>query len=198
VASGVISVKTRRLADQGFLGVQSNVQRIGRRRGARVDQLVPDGAAERAGLRRGDLIIQINRRVISDFDDLKRRIETYKALDKIVVKVERPTGDRSAEIIDVEVILSARFVAEQWRRNFDEEKNLLGPPLSAHATGFPLALQHDTVLRANQCGGPLLNIEGQAVGINISRAGRVMSYAIPASEAQKLVRTLIANAEAAE
>ena len=196
VASGVISVRTRRLADRGFLGVSSTVEGR-RRRGARVDQLVPDGAAERAGIRQGDLIIQINSRVISDFDDLKRRIETFKALDKIVVKVERPTGPRSAEIMDVEVILSVRFVPEQWRTGF-ERKNLLGPSLSAHASGFPLALQHDTVLQANQCGGPLLNIEGQAVGINISRAGRVMSYAIPASEAKKLVRTLIANAEAAE
>jgi S1-C subfamily serine protease len=52
--------------------------------------------------------------------------------------------------------------------------------VSARASGFPSVFQHDTVLSPNQCGGPLVDLEGKAVGLNIARAGRVSSYALPA------------------
>lgn len=197
VASGVVSVRTRKLDDKGFLGVSRRARRRSRQRGAPIDEIVADGAAERAGLRAGDLIVEINGRIVTNFDDLTRRIRGFKAGERIRVKFERRTGERTSEIREVTVTLSGRFVTGDWRRQF-EGKNLLGPPLSQHSSGFPLALQHDTVLNPADCGGPLLNIEGKAVGINIARAGRVMSYAIPASEAQKLVKELIERANTGE
>ena len=30
------------------------------------------------------------------------------------------------------------------------------------------------------CGGPLVNLDGEAIGLNIARAGRVTTYALPA------------------
>jgi S1-C subfamily serine protease len=52
--------------------------------------------------------------------------------------------------------------------------------ISARSTGFQRVIQHDSVLAPNECGGPLIDVYGNAVGINIARAGRVSSYAIPA------------------
>jgi len=57
---------------------------------------------------------------------------------------------------------------------------------------FELALQHDTVLQNWQCGGPLVDLDGRAVGLNIARAGRVASYALPA----ELVRSIYDNLRA--
>ena len=34
----------------------------------------------------------------------------------------------------------------------------------------------------NECGGPLVSLDGKVVGINIARGGRVDSYAMPAAE----------------
>jgi serine protease Do len=51
-------------------------------------------------------------------------------------------------------------------------------------------MQHDTVLQPNQCGGPLVNLDGKAVGINIARASRVASYALPASAIKPLLEEL--------
>ena len=45
---------------------------------------------------------------------------------------------------------------------------------------FELALQHDSPLQAKQCGGPLVDLTGKVVGINIARSGRVDSLALPA------------------
>ena len=55
----------------------------------------------------------------------------------------------------------------------------MGSKLSRRRKDFPLALQHDSMLQSNTCGGPLLDLSGDAVGINIARAGRVASYALP-------------------
>ena len=76
------------------------------------------------------------------------------------------------------------------RREF---QNQLGGNLSQRRTGFPSALQHDTVLRPEQCGGPLFDLNGKAVGINIARAGRAASYAIPADELEALLRHLLTD-----
>ena len=52
--------------------------------------------------------------------------------------------------------------------------------ISARSTGFQKVIQHDSVLAPNECGGPIIDVYGNAIGINIARAGRVSSYAIPA------------------
>jgi len=65
--------------------------------------------------------------------------------------------------------------------------NRLGTELSERAEGFQMALQHDTVLQPWQCGGPLVNLDGKAIGLNIARAGRTASYALPASLVQQII-----------
>ena len=60
-----------------------------------------------------------------------------------------------------------------------EFQNNLGGRLSVRRFGFPLALQHDTVLRPVDCGGPVVDLDGRVVGFNIARAGRTESYLIP-------------------
>jgi S1-C subfamily serine protease len=42
-----------------------------------------------------------------------------------------------------------------------------------------LAFQHDSPVSAAQCGSPLVDLDGQIVGINIARAGRVSTLALP-------------------
>ena len=58
--------------------------------------------------------------------------------------------------------------------------NHIGGRLSTRRSGFPEVIQHDCPLQPNQCGGPLVNLDGDVVGINIARAGRVETYALPA------------------
>ena len=58
-------------------------------------------------------------------------------------------------------------------------QNSLGGKLSVRRFGFPLAFQHDTVLRPSDCGGPVVDLDGRVVGFNIARAGRTESYALP-------------------
>ncbi len=65
-----------------------------------------------------------------------------------------------------------------------------GGPFSVRREGFPQVITHDTVIRPEQCGGPLIDTDGLVVGVNIARALRVTTYAVPAETVQKLVESL--------
>jgi hypothetical protein len=58
----------------------------------------------------------------------------------------------------------------------------MGTKLNNRRGGFPFILQHDSGLRPEVCGGPLVDIDGKVVGINIARAGRTETFAIPAED----------------
>jgi len=63
--------------------------------------------------------------------------------------------------------------------------------ISARATGFRNIIQHDTVLSPQNCGGPVIDVDGNVVGMNIARAGRVCSYAIPAKLVASTVNEML-------
>jgi serine protease Do len=98
---------------------------------------------------------------------------------------------RGSETLNLTVVLgSFQQIIEGERAEF---QNSLGGRLSQRRAGFARVLQHDTVLDPEQCGGPVLNLEGEAVGMNIARAGRVESFALAASIIQPLIADFIAG-----
>ena len=70
-------------------------------------------------------------------------------------------------------------------------------PRNVRLSGFDQVMQHDTVLDPDECGGPLLDTRGNVIGINIARAGRVVSYALPASLILPEMVSMLAEARAA-
>ena len=62
--------------------------------------------------------------------------------------------------------------------------------LSEKTSGYPDAIQHDIPLPPQLCGGPLLDLNGKCIGINVSRAGRTKTYAIPADEIQAMLKSV--------
>jgi serine protease Do len=51
-------------------------------------------------------------------------------------------------------------------------------------------LPHDTPLRPKDCGGPLVDTDGRVAGINIARALRVATYALPARDVRQVLNEL--------
>jgi ubiquinone biosynthesis protein UbiJ len=84
---------------------------------------------------------------------------------------------------------------ENMRSN---QQNRMGARLSGRRKNFPLAFQHDTALRANECGGPVVNLDGDVVGVNVARAGRVSSLAIPAHRVLEIIEELGSGAYSPE
>ena len=74
--------------------------------------------------------------------------------------------------------------------NPQQRRSRVSGEVSLRAEGFELAIEHDTSLPPWLCGGPLVNLDGKAIGLNIARAGRVTTYALPARLARRLLENL--------
>ena len=72
-------------------------------------------------------------------------------------------------------------------------QNGMGGPLSGRRTGFPAVLQTDMVLSPKDCGGPAVDLDGNVLGINIARAGRVETWILPSENIKPLLGDLKAG-----
>ncbi|MFN0057031.1 MAG: PDZ domain-containing protein [Planctomycetota bacterium] len=175
LAMGVISLPAQRIpAQRGFLGVELEDVATG----ARVIHVVSESCAARAGLKVDDVVTHVEGEVVGDREVLVRAIQQRGAGGNLVLRVLR-----GQETLSVTTQLGNRTETGTSGR--------LSGPVSERRSGFPIVLQHDTPLAPDQCGGPLLDLDGRVVGINIARAGRVSSYALPASEVQKELESLL-------
>jgi serine protease Do len=186
VAVGVVSVAARKvgardlpLSNAGFLGVQLEPGE----KGAKITRVEPKSAAEKAGLKANDVVIGVADKIITDPDTMIETITRYKPGESVVIRIRREDKE-----VEVKATLDKR--PSDGRSDF---QNRLGGALSDRRGGFPKVLQHDTVLKPDQCGGPLVDLDSKTIGINIARAGRTETYAIPAEEVVALLPDLKAG-----
>jgi serine protease Do len=172
---GVVSVAPRAIPPSSMLGVSL----ADAKEGPQIVLIVPDSGAEKAGLQVNDVITHADGRRTASRHELISHVRKLNVGKTVKLNVKR--GGKELEIT---ATLGKGEVHFQDR---------LGGGLSERAAGFPLALQHDTLLRPRHCGGPLVDLDGNVVGINIARAGRVNSYAIPAKSVQELLPDLMAG-----
>jgi serine protease Do len=71
--------------DNAFMGVITEKHEDG----ARITEVMEKTAAEKAGLKEGDIITRLNDKIIDDPNDLSKVIGTYKPEDKITVTYKR-------------------------------------------------------------------------------------------------------------
>lgn len=175
VALGVVSVAMRNVPKGGggpvgppSGGAYLGIQLVPESEEARIADVIPGGGAAKAGLKKDDVILAIAGKAIAGADAVRATLSKFKPGDVVKVKVKR--GDEELE-------LEAKLGKAPTNRG--DFQNNLGSKLSARRTGFPTILQHDSVVKPEECGGPLVDLEGKCIGINIARAGRTESYAIP-------------------
>ena len=191
LALGSLSHAPRALpaSEQAVLGIQP--QDAGE--GCELVDVTRGGAADRAGLRAGDVVVGIDSRRIDDVTDLVNEIRRRRPGTSVSLEVLRQ-GQRHV----IAATLAGRNVSPDNAARF-KMMNRLGAIPSARSADFPWVLQHDTPLFPEQCGGPLLDLEGNVVGLNIARQGRIASLAIPgehlAQLLPELVREEVAGAE---
>lgn len=173
---GLISVKERAFTDVGFLGIRT--EQVDE--GIRIVEVVSKSAAEKSGLKAGDLIVELEGEPVADPIEFGNYVRSLRAGDEIEFLLLR-----RGEEVEAKVELGARpqgSSSDRFRR-----MNEMSGPLSAKSSGYPAALQHDIPLSPEQCGGPVLNLKGECIGVNVSRAGRVKTLAIPAADILSLL-----------
>jgi serine protease Do len=183
VAIGTYSHGPRSLLgrEQGFLGITPENHPAG----VTLTDVTPGGAGYLAGLRAGDVVTKLNGKTLGDVSELVNEIRRLKPGSRVDLNILR--GTRSQQI---QATLAARHMSSEQAARF-KMMNRLGALPSRRNSEFAWVLQHDTPLLPEQCGGPIVDLYGNVVGINIARQGRVASLAIPAPHAQDLVKELL-------
>ena len=172
VAVGVVSTPRRAIPKQpGALGIRRDEND----EAAKIGEVYPNSAASEAGLQPGDIIIKVDGKEIKTFEQLAVTVREHGPGDVLKLRVKRGN-----EEFEVNVELSPMSVLPMLGNNRGAIQNTMGGKLSTRRYGFDDVIQHDTVLKPEECGGPIVTLDGKAVGINIARGGRVESYAIPA------------------
>jgi serine protease Do len=188
VAVGVLSVATRAINPPGFLGIMM-FQDKEKKGPVEVASVEEGSAAARAGLKAKDAILMIAGTKILDREDVLDILQSYKPGDVVTLRLRR--GDKELEI---KATLGKRTLEVKKGRDVRADKmNRMGSQLSERRDGFAMILQHDTVLRPEECGGPLVDLDGKVIGINIARAGRVESLAIPSEAVTPILRDLMSG-----
>jgi len=190
-AVGIVSVPPRKIPPpRAFIGVVLDFKSPD----AKIAQIMAGLGAEAAGLKPGDVVLKVNDSPVKERQELVKKLRTFREGQSVKLRVQR-----GEEEFDATIKMMAPK-PEFGGRGFDRaaRMNQMGSVTSQRAEGFDLAIQHDTVLQNWQCGGPLMNLDGKAVGLNIARAGRVASYALPGSVVRPAIARLQAQTTATE
>ena len=179
VSVGVVSVKRRKIGPQsGVLGIEIADDKGG----PKITQIFPNSGAAKAGLKVGDIVMKVAGKLVKDRAALSAVIRSFRPGAKLSLLIRRGMAEQKFD-----ATLGRRFSGIP---NRGAMQNAMGGKLSSRRTGFKYVLQHDTFLSPEQCGGPIVDLDGRAIGINIARAGRTESYAIPVSEILPLLNDL--------
>ena len=169
---GTKSFASRLKKRPGFLGVRpADYKDDG---GARLEMVTNDGAAKRAGLKVGDVITKLNETTITNQVDLRKFLVTVEPGSDIVAIITR--GDEELrKTIKLRELPSGHIAGNVAR--------------SVRRDGFSKIILHDADLKPTDCGGPVFDLSGNFVGLNIARNSRVRSYLIPPAIVKKMVDT---------
>lgn len=168
---GVVSAKRRPIPGMGAaIGVRMENVESESAPSVRIVAVAEDSPAEEAGLLASDLILEVSGEKITDHKHVFTLISQRQPGDEIQVKVRRQGQEKS-----VPVRLASRT---RVMSNFDGEDFANGG-ISIRTDHYKEIIQHDLPLGTRDMGGPLLDLQGRVIGINIARVDRVTTFALP-------------------
>lgn len=180
---GIISATAREIAPAG--GAVLGVTLEEKSKKLRVTEIHEKSGAKAAGMEAGDIIVAASGKKIADREALGKVVEKLRVGDDLELTVER-----DGKKIEMKVRLAGRadLFGEEKSRN-----DVMSGDFSERRSGFPRVIQHDIIANAAGMGGPLLDLDGRCLGMNIARANRCETFAIPAADLKSLADRLMSQ-----
>ncbi len=184
--AGIVSAKIREIPASG--GAALGVVLSPKSKSLEIAEVNEKSGARDAGMRKGDVILTIDGKPVKKIEEIAEALKNRKAGSNVKI-----TWRRGKEEMSAEVRLAARgeMFTDQMNRN-----DMMSGDFSKRRSGFPRVMQHDILGNSKIVGGPLLDIEGRCIGMNIARANRAESFAIPVEDLKALVERLMKQATA--
>jgi serine protease Do len=150
-----------------------------------VATITPGMPAEAAGMTLGDTIFELDGKPVKTSEEVTTAVRSHKSGDTLDIRVHRDTSD-----VELKAVLGPARDTNALSKGIGEADSLAGGELSKRRTNFPMAIQTDTAVWADQIGGPLIDLQGKTIGVTIARYDRVCTFALPADVVQKTVSQL--------
>jgi serine protease Do len=178
--AGIIAAKIREVPAEGgaALGVVMKEPD-----GLEISEVSEKSGALAAGLQQGDLIVAIEGEALEKLSDLAERLKDRRAGSVVKLTIRRADVE-----MEFDVALTARgeMFADDMSRN-----DQMSGEFSERRSGFPRVMQHDILGAKRVVGGPLLDLDGRCLGMNIARANRTESFAIPVEDLQEIAARMM-------
>jgi len=185
--AGIISAQPRALdsgASRPALGISFD------RNSPTIIEVVANSPAAKAGVQKGDVLLQVDDTPINKLQDLSPILSKAEVGQKIKVQLQRKQQKLELELS------FARFselFPDQQKAQPPSRNDQMSGKFNQRRDRFPRVLQHDTVLHAEDVGGPLLDLDGEVVGMNIARANRSESFALPIKQVLEVFQAIKAQ-----
>ncbi|MEL7497323.1 MAG: PDZ domain-containing protein [Planctomycetota bacterium] len=181
-AIGIISTAKARVIppSRPFIGIMMSAAKDG----VLITDIIDKSPAKFAGLKTKDIIKEIEGIAVKSNVELAKEIGQFDVGDRVTLTILRGDEKKSIKLTLVE---RDKVSPESKRSN---QQNSMGSELSRRRKDFPKAFQHDSMLNSNTCGGPIVDLSGKVIGINIARDGRVSSLALPVETVLPIIEKL--------
>ncbi|WP_337176206.1 trypsin-like peptidase domain-containing protein [Paludisphaera sp.] len=129
-----------------------------------------EGLAYSAGVRPDDLLVGLNGRSIAAVEDMLNAVDGLRSGDVVPVRLER-----AGRTMDLALPLGPDSYGDQNNHRAD---------------GFPTVIECAIPFYSYECGGPVVDLEGRAVGVTIARTGAHGGMIAPGDRVRKLLSDL--------
>jgi serine protease Do len=181
---GIISAKPREILASG--GAALGVTLKEKSKKLEIEQVNEKGGSHEAGLQKGDLILSLDGKKMTKQEELSEHLKDKKAGASVRVGYRRNGEDHE---VDVRLVARGEMTDQKTRND------QMSGDVSPRRTGFPRVIQHDILGDRRTMGGPVVDLNGHCVGMNIARADRTQTFAIPAADLEKLAERMIKGAK---
>ncbi len=124
----------------------------------------------------GDILIDINGTPVTDEMTFNKTIFQYRPMDSSSIAFVRNGNTHNA-----------KFVFGKWQIPSNDPAFFFKGGSSVISDGFKQVFVHDAAILPNECGGPVFDLHGNCLGVNIARFSRSISLAVPLSYIRKLI-----------
>jgi S1-C subfamily serine protease len=164
---GVLSASRRPIPGMGAaLGITGKPVA----KGLQITSIAEESPARAASMRENDILLEVAGRPARSIPEVNAIIQKLQPGDEVQIKFLR-----NAKEIRKQVRLASRSrVVANW-----EGDDYANGGISIRTDDFPEVLQHDMPLFPHDMGGPVFDLQGRAIAVNIARADRITTFALP-------------------